>query len=63
MVAQILMEFRTRGGTGMYSNPDYKKGYEDAMDGKPLPDNPSSPYKADVAAKATEFTVLVECWK
>ncbi len=32
----------------MYSHPDYKQGYEDAMDGKLMRDDPSSPYKADL---------------
>ena len=35
MVAQILMEFRTRGGTGMYSNPDYKKATRMRWTGSP----------------------------
>ncbi len=45
------MEFRTAGDIGMYSHPDYKQGYEDAMDGKPLPDISSSAYKAGWQAR------------
>ncbi len=35
----------------MYSHPDYKQGYEDATDGKPLPDISSSAYKAGWQAR------------
>jgi hypothetical protein len=36
---------------GIYANPDYKKGYEDAYAGKPLPDISSSAYKAGWQAR------------
>ncbi len=49
---------RTTGETGMYSHPDYKQGYEDAMDGKPLPDISSSAYKAGWQAR-TNFAALL----
>ena len=42
----------------MYSNPDYKKGYGDAMDGKPQPDISSSAYKAGWQARK-HFTSLL----
>ncbi|MCZ6773360.1 MAG: hypothetical protein O7G83_15470 [Proteobacteria bacterium] len=35
----------------MYANPDYKQGYEDAMDGKPMRDDPSRPYKTGWQAR------------
>ncbi len=49
---------RTAGETGMYSHPDYKQGYEDAVDGKPLPDISSSAYKAGWQAR-TDFADLL----
>ena len=49
---------RTGENTGMYSHPDYKQGYEDATDGKPLPDISSSAYKAGWQAR-TDFAGLL----
>ncbi len=42
----------------MYSHPDNKQGFEDAMDGKPLPDISSSAYKAGWQAR-TDFASLL----
>ena len=42
----------------MYTHPDYKQGYEDAVDGKPLPDISSSAYKAGWQAR-TDFADLL----
>ncbi len=42
----------------MYTHPDYKQGYEDAMDGKPLPDISSSAYKAGWQAR-TDFAAFL----
>jgi hypothetical protein len=57
-MVQKPMGKRTAGETGMYSHPDYKQGYEDAMDGKPLPDISSSTYKAGWQAR-TNFAAFL----
>ena len=42
----------------MYANPDYKQGYWDAMDGKPMRDDASGPYKAGWQAR-TDFAAFL----
>ena len=44
----------------MYSHPDYKQGYEDAMDGKPLPDISSSTYKVGWQARKDLASLLAK---
>ena len=42
----------------MYAHPDYKQGYEDALDGKPMKDGASSTYKAGWQAR-TDFAAFL----
>lgn len=50
-VSHQRMGKRTMGKTGMYTSPAFRKGYEDAFDGKPLPENPGSQYRAGWQAR------------
>ena len=44
---------------GMYASPEFKKGYLDAFDGKPLPENPGSQYRAGWQARK-EYAAFME---
>ncbi len=45
--------------TGMYASPEFKKGYLDAFDGKPLRDDASGQYSAGWQARK-EYAAFME---